>query len=87
MNIERIKVEVQFCELEEFEPFEYNREIYFKLPELRCRVNAYIGNGLNKEVTGDFNAVGLSGRVRGDYEYVNVDTTVRPLKAELKIYE
>lgn len=87
MEIKRIKVEVEFCEIDVFDAFEYKRRMYLKLPHLNCRVNAYIGNGLTKEVNGTFNAVGLCGPVIEDYEYFCSDTLVKPLKTELKIYE
>ena len=87
MNIERIKVEIEFAELEEFEPFEYKGDVYLRLPALTCTVQQYYGHAQFRSVKGDFNAVGMSGRAKNDYEYFKADTMVRPLKAELKIYE
>lgn len=87
MNIERIKVEIEFEEVKEFEPFEHNGCIYLKLPELTCTVPQYYGHAKFRSVKGDFNAVGMSGCAEQDYEYFKADTMVRPLKAELKIYE
>lgn len=87
MKVERIKVEVEFCEIECFEPFEYKGQIYLRLPALTCTVQQYYGHAQFRSVKGDFNAVEMTNSELGDYEYFERDKLVRPLKAELKIYE
>jgi hypothetical protein len=87
MNIKKIKAEVKFINIEIFEPFEYQGKIYLRLPVRICTVDRYIGNGLTEEAKGDFNAVLIKGHANNDYIYLKQDTMVRPLKAELKIYE
>lgn len=87
MEIKKIKAEVEFHDIECFEPFEHNGSIFLKLPALSCRVSEYYRHGLLRDVKGDFNAIGLSGPAIEDYKYFEADTLVRPLKAELKIYE
>lgn len=87
MEIKHIKVEVKFCEIECFEPFEYKKHIYLRLPALTCTVQQYYGHAQFRSAKGDFNAVELTNSDLGDYEYFKADTLVRPLKAELKIYD
>lgn len=84
MLIERVKVEIEFKEVKEFEYFEYNGELYLKLPALTCTVPKYYGHARFTNVKGDFNSIGMT---KEDYKYFEEDIKVRPLKSELKIYE
>ena len=88
MTVEKIKVEVEFKTIEEFEPFEYRGKIYLKLPAFTCKRPVVSMAGPKDWITVDLNAISSVDKpMLSEYEYFKGTALVRPLKAELKIYE
>ena len=87
MEIKRIKVEVEFRKINIFDYFEYEGEMYIRLPALTCKIPEYYGHARFRDVKGDFNSVKITNHSLGEYRYFKGDVLVKSLKTELKIYE
>lgn len=87
MNIEKIKVEAEFRTICDFEPFQYLGLLYLKLPAITCQRPSVSMSGRTEWFTGDFNAVRIDNPRLADYAYFKDTALVKPLKADLRIYE
>lgn len=88
MTIERIKTEVEFSRVNNFDFFEYDGDIYMKMPRLRCTVKEYLSPHRTKEAYHGFNAIRIeTPAIYANYEEFEDSAKVKPLKAELRIHE
>ena len=87
MEIKRVKIEVEFGEISCFEPFIHEDIVYLKLPLFICTVSEFVSPVRSREVSADFTAVRLNEIIAHAYKKFANREKVRPLKAELKIYE
>lgn len=88
MEIERIKVEVEFGSLRVFDAFEYNGELYLKIPKMTYTVATLVSPYSMRHTERRYNAVKIhKNELLADYAEFTSAQKVRPMKAELKIYE
>lgn len=87
MEIKRKKVEVEFENIKVFNYFEYKGELYLRLPELTCTVKEYVSPSRIRDARGDFNVIRINTFGLPEYEKFEDERMVKPLKAELNIYD
>lgn len=88
MEFKKIKVEVEFGSLGVFDAFEYKGELYLKIPKLTCTVATFVSPYSMRHTERRYNAVKIhKNELLADYAEFASTQKIRPMKAELQIYE